>query len=268
MANQSLVSIPPDLEDPIVLRRFLARLVEQLDIVLGNRAGPSQQYIDQSQLLSVNNELILAIEKAKIALEQSIDLTNETRAAANTDEFTQRLQSVEDKNSEQDTTLDTYGTKLDTIEDGATTDQTPAEIKVAYESNADTNEFSDTEQSKLSGIESGATNTTELTPAEIKVAYESNIDTNEFSDAEQSKLLGIEVGAEANIGTNLGNTISSTEVTISSSTGTNTQIPSATPTLAGVMTAADKTKLNNASSTAEPYDNSDLYGIVTFMERV
>ena len=228
MANQSLVSIPPDLEDPIVLRRFLARLVEQLDIVLGNRAGPSQQYIDQSQLLSVNNELILAIEKAKIALEQSIDLTNETRAA-NPDEFTQRLQSVEDKNSEQDTTLDTYGTKLDTIEDGATTDQTPAEIKVAYESNADTNEFSDAEQSKLSGIESGA---------------------------------------EANTGTNLGNTISSTEVTISSSTGTNTQIPSATPTLAGVMTAADKTKLNNAGSTAEPYDNSDLYGIVTFMERV
>ena len=228
MANESLISVPPDLEDPIVLRRFLARLVEQLDIVLGNRAGPTKQYADQKELAKVSKELISLIEKAKIALEQSINLTNETQAEI-TSETDQRLNSVEDINTQQDLVLDIYGTKLNTIEDGATKDQTASEIKVAYESNADTNEFSDAEQSKLSGIESGA---------------------------------------EANIGTNLGKTISSTEVTISSSTGTNIQIPSATPTLAGVMTAADKTKLNNASSTAESYDNSDLYGIVTFMERV
>ena len=191
MANESLISVPPDLEDPIVLRRFLARLVEQLDIVLGNRAGPTKQYADQKELAEVSKELTNALALAVTELETALELVNkltEEEASA----LTNRVANVEDKNSEQDTTLDTYGTKLDTIESGA----------------------------------------------------------------------------KANIGTNLGKTISSTEVTISSSTGTNTQIPSATPTLAGVMTAADKTKLNNAGSTAEPYDNSDLYGIVTFMERV
>ena len=49
------------------------------------------------------------------------------------------------------------GTKLDSIEAGATADQTAAEIKTAYESNANTNAFTDAEQSKLAGIEAGAT---------------------------------------------------------------------------------------------------------------
>ena len=50
MANQSIISLPPDIEDPVVLKRFLARLVEQLDIVFGNKAGPQRQYVDQDQL--------------------------------------------------------------------------------------------------------------------------------------------------------------------------------------------------------------------------
>ena len=87
------------------------------------------------------------------------------------------------------------GTKLDTIESGATADQTNAEIKTAYEANANTNEFSDAEQTKLAGIETGAT--ADQTNAEIKTAYEANANTNEFSDAEQSKLAGIETAATA-----------------------------------------------------------------------
>ena len=87
------------------------------------------------------------------------------------------------------------GTKLDTIENGATADQTNAEIKTAYEANANTNEFSDAEQTKLAGIETGAT--ADQTAGEIKTLYESNSDTNEFSDAEQTKLQGIETGATA-----------------------------------------------------------------------
>ena len=87
------------------------------------------------------------------------------------------------------------GTKLDTVESGATADQTNAEIKTAYEANANTNEFSDAEQTKLAGIETGAT--ADQTNAEIKTAYEANANTNEFSDAEQSKLAGIETAATA-----------------------------------------------------------------------
>ena len=124
------------------------------------------------------------------------------------------------------------GTKLDTIESGATADQTNAEIKTAYEANADTNAFQDAEKTKLAGIESGATAdqtnaeiraaveaasdsnvftdadhsklnaieagaTADQTNAEIKTAYEANANTNEFSDAEQSKLAGIETAATA-----------------------------------------------------------------------
>ena len=87
------------------------------------------------------------------------------------------------------------GTKLDTIETGATADQTNAEIRAAVEAAADSNVFTDADHSKLNAIEAGAT--ADQTNAEIKIAYEANANTNEFSDAEQSKLAGIETAATA-----------------------------------------------------------------------
>jgi enamine deaminase RidA (YjgF/YER057c/UK114 family) len=87
------------------------------------------------------------------------------------------------------------GTKLDTIETGATADQTNAEIRAAVEAATDSNVFTDADHTKLNGIEAGAT--ADQTNAEIKTAYEANANTNEFSDAEQSKLAGIETAATA-----------------------------------------------------------------------
>jgi len=87
------------------------------------------------------------------------------------------------------------GTKLDTIETGATADQTNAEIRTAVEAATDSNVFTDADHSKLNAIEAGAT--ADQTNAEIKTAYEANANTNEFSDAEQSKLAGIETAATA-----------------------------------------------------------------------
>ena len=87
------------------------------------------------------------------------------------------------------------GTKLDTIETGATADQTNAEIRAAVEAATDSNVFTDADHSKLNAIEAGAT--ADQTNAEIKTAYEANANTNEFSDAEQSKLAGIETAATA-----------------------------------------------------------------------
>ena len=87
------------------------------------------------------------------------------------------------------------GTKLDTIETGATADQTNAEIRAAVEAATDSNVFTDADHTKLNGIETGAT--ADQTNAEIKTAYEANANTNEFSDAEQSKLAGIETAATA-----------------------------------------------------------------------
>ena len=87
------------------------------------------------------------------------------------------------------------GTKLDTIETGATADQTAAEIRTLVEAATDSNVFTDADHTKLNNIEAGAT--ADQTNAEIKTAYEANADTNEFSDAEQSKLAGIETAATA-----------------------------------------------------------------------
>ena len=87
------------------------------------------------------------------------------------------------------------GTKLDTIETGATADQTDAEIRAAVEAATNSNVFTDADHSKLNAIEAGAT--ADQTNAEIKTAYEANANTNEFSDAEQSKLAGIETAATA-----------------------------------------------------------------------
>ena len=87
------------------------------------------------------------------------------------------------------------GTKLDTIESGATADQTNEEIRDAVEAASNSNTFTDADHTKLNGIETGAT--ADQTNAEIKTAYEANANTNEFSDAEQTKLAGIETAATA-----------------------------------------------------------------------
>lgn len=122
MANFSLISIPPDVEEPVVLRRFLARLVEELDIVLGNRAGPQNQYTDQEQLLDTAKTLTDALDIAKESLEFAItqveDLSNEVVV-----ELTARLSAIEQLNIEQDNRLDIIeqvdldqDNRLDTIE--------------------------------------------------------------------------------------------------------------------------------------------------------
>lgn len=73
MANESLISVPPNVEDPRVLQRFLTRLVEQLDIILGRRVGVSTEYVDQAQLQKRVNELLQFIDDATVLIEQNIE---------------------------------------------------------------------------------------------------------------------------------------------------------------------------------------------------
>ena len=66
--------------------------------------------------------------------------------------------------------------------------------------------------------------------------------------------------------TNLSNTPAASTVDIESSTGSNTTIPAATTSLAGVMTAADKTKLANVGEGARVFNTSSIpitSGVVT-----
>lgn len=74
---------------------------------------------------------------------------------------------------------------------------------------------------------------------------------NDFTDALLTKLNGIEPGATATSATDLSRTLSATEVVVLSSTGQNATLPSATTTNAGVMSAADKSKLNGIDAGAE-----------------
>lgn len=169
--------------------------------------------------------------------------------------------------------------KLDGIETNATRDQSDAEIKTAYENNADTNAFTDAEQTKLAGVEAGAT--ADQSDAEIKVAYENNANTNAFTDAEQTKLASVESGAEVNVQadwnetdtgsdayiqnkpggggsgfTNLSNTPTATNVTIESDSGSDTTVAAATGSLAGVMSAADKTTIDGLGTMSTQAENA------------
>ena len=74
--------------------------------------------------------------------------------------------------------------------------------------------------------------------------------------ADGTKLDGIAAGAQVNVGTNLGQSRTGSSFTVTSSTGSNVNLPAATTTLWGVMTDEDKTKLDGiaagATNTAAP----------------
>jgi hypothetical protein len=72
-----------------------------------------------------------------------------------------------------------------------------------------------------------------------------------MSSADKTKLNGIAAGAQVNVATNLSYTTAATTGTVVSSTGTNAVIPAATTSLAGLMTDADKTKLNGIAAGAQ-----------------
>ncbi len=72
-----------------------------------------------------------------------------------------------------------------------------------------------------------------------------------------TKLDGIASGAQVNVPTNLGSGTSATDVTIVSSTGSNTTVPAATTSAAGCISAADKTKLDGIASNATNVTNNN-----------
>lgn len=79
-----------------------------------------------------------------------------------------------------------------------------------------------------------------------------------LSAQDKEKLDGLESGAQVNVATNLGNTPSATTVDVSSSTGSDTTLPAATTSLAGVMTAADKLKVDGLEAGAQVNDPTNL----------
>lgn len=71
-----------------------------------------------------------------------------------------------------------------------------------------------------------------------------------MTGADKTKLDGVEAGAQVNAPTDLSVGYSSGYVTLNSSTGADTALDAATAVVAGVMTAADKAKLNGVATGA------------------
>ena len=201
---------------------------------------------DTNAYTDAEKSKLTSIEASATADQTGAEIKTAYEAEANTNAFT-----------------DSEKTKLTGIETSATADQTGAEIKTAYEAEANTNAFTDSEKTKLTGIETSAT--ADQTGAEIKTAYEAEANTNAFTDSEKTKLTGISAGAEVNAvtsvngqtgavtvagNTDLSYTGSSRE--LASSTGNNVTLPEVTAAgNSGLMTGADKTKLDGISTGAE-----------------
>lgn len=103
MGNQSFIAVPPNLEDATVLRRFLSKLVERVDIIAGNRA--SSAYAEESDLLKAADLLKTQLEEATSELSaalESIELLDDSTI----EDILLQIQAENTKNSEQDTRLD------------------------------------------------------------------------------------------------------------------------------------------------------------------
>jgi hypothetical protein len=101
---------------------------------------------------------------------------------------------------------------------------------------------------KLDSIETNAT--ADQTASEIRALVESASDSNVFTDADHTKLNGIAAGAQVNVATNLGQSTTTDEVAITSSTGSNITISEASSTAAGVMSSAHHDKLDGIEANA------------------
>lgn len=87
--NESIAAVPADISDPITLKRFLDRLVERLDIVLGYRGG--DPYVTSDRQISTLSELQGLLAEIK---------TSNTELASTIEDFKSKLdeikQSLED----------------------------------------------------------------------------------------------------------------------------------------------------------------------------
>ena len=79
MAGNTFISIPPNISDPVSLKRFLGLLVEKLDIAFGNRGTSPFANTDViSSEIKTINDLIVAINEAVLLyckLDGSTDFT-------------------------------------------------------------------------------------------------------------------------------------------------------------------------------------------------
>lgn len=76
--NESIATVPVDVKDPDTLKRFLDRLVERLDIVLGYRGGdPYITEEDQVQTISELQQLLSELKESIAGFQPAVDEVNQ-----------------------------------------------------------------------------------------------------------------------------------------------------------------------------------------------
>lgn len=163
-------------------------------------------------------------------------------------------------------------TKLDGIEANAKDDQTAAEVSYDNSTSALTatnvRDAIDELEQEIDALDAETNNLTITHNAgDVDIAIENGTDitlnaatttlAGAMTATDKTKLDGIATGAEVNVDTNITVVEGASTVAINSSTGSNDSIQAATQSLAGVMTAADKTILDNLNSDqAAIYNNA------------
>ena len=167
------------------------------------------------------------------------------------------------------------------INQSLTTTSSPSFSNITVSGTVDGRDVS-VDGSKLDGIAAGAqvnvaTNLTYST-ASTTGTVNSSTGTNAtipaattslaglLTGSDKTKLNGIASGAQVNVATNLTYSTGATTGTVNSSTGTNATIPAATVSLAGLLTGADKTKLNGIETGADVTDATNVTAAGALMD--
>lgn len=113
--NESIAAVPTNVGDPDTLKRFLDRLVERLDIVLGYRGGdPYLTEGEQAETFNELQQLLSELRDTSVQLNESIEAVREklTEAESRIEELEALLEyqttSIVDLNSTAWTTAAVY----------------------------------------------------------------------------------------------------------------------------------------------------------------
>ena len=149
----------------------------------------------------------------------------------------------------------TDGAKLDTIATNANNYSFP------YTVSATAGNSTVVQRNSSGYIYANFINTTanDVTSGVTKIMVETGDDSfiRHGSAAAVRSFINVADGAQVNVPTNLGSGTSATDVTIVSSTGSNTTVPAATTSAAGCISAADKTKLDGIATGATNVTNNN-----------
>ena len=153
--------------------------------------------------------------------------------------------------STQKVTISSTDTDTDTVYDD-TAIQAEVDINTAKVSNVSTN-ITIAESASTVEVQSSDGSNDSIAAATSSLA-------GVMSSADKSKLDSIQAGAQLNLPTNITISEGTSTVEVQSSSGSNDSIAAATSSLAGVMSSADKSKLDGIETGAEANDITAVNG--------